>query len=119
MPPAMEFFPLVILGSRAVDSAGRVQGENVRVMKSNTEALWVANEEAGLEVSAEKAKHMLVSLQESVGKNHVKCRWNSGDMCCRFLPDILFGIWKRIEIKMYRTVIFYFFLCGCKKQILA
>jgi hypothetical protein len=28
----------------------------------------------GLEVSAEKAKHMLVSLQESAGKNYKNCR---------------------------------------------
>ena len=43
---------------------------SILTIKKNTEALVVASKEIGLEVNAEKAKYMVVSLDQNAGWNH-------------------------------------------------
>jgi hypothetical protein len=47
-----------------------ILGGSVHAMKKNTEALVVDNKEIGLEVNAEKAKYMVMSLDQNAGQNH-------------------------------------------------
>jgi hypothetical protein len=42
-------------------------GDNI---KENTETFIDASKEVGLEVNAEKSKHMLLSLHQNAGRNH-------------------------------------------------
>jgi hypothetical protein len=45
-------------------------GGSVHAIKKNTEALVVASKEIGLEVNAEKSKHMVMSRNQNAGQNH-------------------------------------------------
>jgi hypothetical protein len=45
-------------------------GENTDTIKKNTETLIDASKGGGLEVNAEKTKHMLLSDHQNVGENH-------------------------------------------------
>jgi DNA/RNA endonuclease YhcR with UshA esterase domain len=43
---------------------------SVRTIKKNTEALLVASEKIGIEISAEKNKYVFISRQQNAGKNN-------------------------------------------------
>jgi uncharacterized protein YoxC len=45
-------------------------GDNIDTIKKNTQTLFDAIKEVGLEVSTEKTKYMLLSRHQNVGKNH-------------------------------------------------
>jgi hypothetical protein len=45
-------------------------GDNADAMKKNTETLFDASKEVGLEVNTEKTKYMLLSRQQNAGQNH-------------------------------------------------
>jgi hypothetical protein len=47
-------------------------GDNIDAMKKNTETLIDASKEVGLEVKAEKTKHMLIPRQLNAGQNNIK-----------------------------------------------
>jgi hypothetical protein len=47
-------------------------GDNIDTIKRNTQTLIDASKEVGLEVKAEKTKHMLLSRHQNVGQNHGK-----------------------------------------------
>jgi len=42
-------------------------GRSIRAIKKNSEALVVASKETGLEISAEKAKYIIMSREQNVG----------------------------------------------------
>ena len=45
-------------------------GGSVHTIKKNAEGLVVASQETGLEVNAEKAKHMVMSRDKDAGRSH-------------------------------------------------
>jgi hypothetical protein len=45
-------------------------GDNIDTIKKNTQNLIDASKEVGLEVNAEKTKHMLLSRHQNAGQNH-------------------------------------------------
>jgi hypothetical protein len=45
-------------------------GDNIVIIKKNTETLIDANKEVGLEVNTEKTKYMLLSRHQNAGQNH-------------------------------------------------
>jgi hypothetical protein len=45
-------------------------GGSVHIIKKNTEALLVGSKEIGLEVNADKTKHMAMSQDYNVGRSH-------------------------------------------------
>ena len=45
-------------------------GGSVHTVKENAEALIVASEETGLEVNADKTKHMVMSRDQNAGQSH-------------------------------------------------
>jgi hypothetical protein len=48
-------------------------GDNIDVIKKNTETLIDASKEVGLEIIIEKTKYMLLSCHQNVGQNcHIK-----------------------------------------------
>ena len=47
-----------------------ILGERVHIIKENEEALVVASKETGLEVNADKTKHMVTSRDQNVGRSH-------------------------------------------------
>ena len=49
-----------------------IQSKNTHTTKKNTEAVLVATKETGLEVSAEKTKHMLMSREQNAAQNNNK-----------------------------------------------
>jgi hypothetical protein len=42
-------------------------GDNIDTIKKNTETLIDADKEIGLEINAEKTKHMLLSRHQNIG----------------------------------------------------
>ena len=46
-----------------------ILGRSVHTMKKNTEALLVGSEEIGLEVNADKTKHMVMSRDQNAGQS--------------------------------------------------
>jgi hypothetical protein len=52
-------------------------GESVHAVKENTEALVVATKESGLEVHADKSKHMVMSRDRNAERAHVVKHDNS------------------------------------------
>jgi hypothetical protein len=44
-------------------------GDNIDIIKKNTETLIDASKEVGLEINIEKTKYMLLSPQQNVGQN--------------------------------------------------
>jgi hypothetical protein len=49
---------------------GNLLGDNKDTIKKNTETLMDASKEVGLELNAEKTKHMLLSHHKKAGQNH-------------------------------------------------
>jgi hypothetical protein len=47
-----------------------ILGENIDTIQKNTEALFDAGKEVGLEVKSEKTKYMLMSLYQKAGEKH-------------------------------------------------
>jgi hypothetical protein len=47
-----------------------ILGENINIVKKNTESLVQANSKVGLDVNAEQIKYMFVSCRQSAGQNH-------------------------------------------------
>jgi hypothetical protein len=47
-----------------------ILGESVHAVKKSTEALLAATKEIGLEVNADKTKHMVMSRDQNAGRNH-------------------------------------------------
>jgi hypothetical protein len=44
-------------------------GDNIHIIKKNTETLIDASKEVGLEINVDKAKYMLLSRHQNVGQN--------------------------------------------------
>jgi len=47
-----------------------ILGGSVHTVKENAEALVVATKETGLEVNADKTKHMIMSRDQNTGRSH-------------------------------------------------
>ena len=47
-----------------------ILGERVHTIKENAEALVVASKEIGLEVNADKTKHIVMSRDQNAGRSH-------------------------------------------------
>jgi hypothetical protein len=47
-----------------------LQGDNLNIIRKNTEFLIDSSYDVGLEVNTEKAKYMLMSQFQSFGQNH-------------------------------------------------
>jgi hypothetical protein len=45
-------------------------GDNIDIIKKNTETLVDASKEVGVEVNTEKTKYMLMSRHQNAGQNH-------------------------------------------------
>jgi hypothetical protein len=52
--------------------------DNIETIKKNTQILFDASKEVGLEVNTEKTKYMLLSRHQNAGQNHdikIGTRW--------------------------------------------
>jgi hypothetical protein len=49
-------------------------GDNIDIIKNNTQTLIDASKEVGLEEDTEKTKYMLLSCKQNAGQNHDKDR---------------------------------------------
>jgi hypothetical protein len=47
-----------------------IVGVNIDIIKKNTEALWDASKEVGLEVNPEKGKYMSMTRSQMIGQKH-------------------------------------------------
>ena len=75
-------FLVHIIGNHANDT--NILGRSVHTIKKNTEALVIAGNETGLEVSVDKTKYMVMSRDQNAGRSHdIKIAlkgWNSSDI---------------------------------------
>ena len=108
------------------------------------EALIVASKKTGLEVNADKTKHMVLSRDRNAGRSHsvridgrcfemvekwkttltnqnsieaeIKSRLKSGNTCYHSVQNLLYSSFlsKNLKIKRYRTIILPVVLYGCE-----
>jgi hypothetical protein len=50
-----------------------ILGENINIVKKNTDVLLDAGNVVGLEVNTEKTKYVFISHHEVEGQNHTEC----------------------------------------------
>ena len=52
------------------DDDVKILGDSLRTVKENVETFVVANKKIGLEVNANKTKHMVISRDQNAGRSH-------------------------------------------------
>jgi len=65
--PLGEFRQTKMASSYADDDDVNILGRSMLVIKKHSDALLVASKETGIEVSAEKAKYMVMSREQKAG----------------------------------------------------
>jgi hypothetical protein len=83
-----------------------IMGESIHAIKKNTNALVVASKDIGLDVNADKTKHMVMSSDQNAGRSHnIKTDKNSSEKEEKFkylgttLTDII-SVQEEIKSKL-------------------